>query len=104
MTEMERKIADISADEAAKLDPNRVMRPVPPVGKIGIKLYHWHVDRGGLKADYLTATYTLEGARAIMLEQLSIPGAAAYLAAGHADYITANDPFIADVDYPIVLF
>lgn len=104
MSDIEKKIAEISAEEAAKLDPNRVLRPVPPVGKIGIKLYHWRVDCGGLKADYLTATDTLSHAREIMLKQLSIPGAAAYLAAGHADYITAHDPFIANVDYPIVLF
>lgn len=69
-----------------------------------MKLYHWHVDCGGRKADYLVTTQSLSHARTIMLEQLSVPGAAAYLAAGHADYIKANAPFVADVDYPIVLF
>ena len=69
-----------------------------------MKLFHWHADMGGFKADYLVATESLESARRIILDQIAIPGGIEAQSAGHDGYVREQDPFVADVDYPIVIF
>ena len=69
-----------------------------------MNLYHWHVEVGGLKADYLVVAEYLGAARGIIIDQIGTPGGSAYAAAGHGKFVAENEPFVAAPGYPIVLF
>jgi hypothetical protein len=68
-------------------------------------LYHWHVEAGGKKADYLCMAEDVADARKALITNIRTPGGAVFAQAGHDAFIAANRPtFIAGVDYPIVLW
>ena len=69
-----------------------------------MKLFHWHIGDGGLVADYFCMAEDVHKAREALLGSLSIPGAAEYRAAGHAEALEHSEPtFLVGADYPIVI-
>jgi hypothetical protein len=70
-----------------------------------VKLYHWHIEKGGKTADYLCATAAgLEVARRVIITNIESPGGAEFVQAGHAGAMLEAEPFICGLDYPIVIW
>lgn len=65
-----------------------------------LKLYHWEAGT----YNYLVMSETVSDARKVLLGQIDSPGGEQAKALGHAVIINGEPTFVADEDYPIVLW